>query len=174
MRIDWKRWCFSVSLYSGLKQWKSTGLVSSCHKKSSVSWSAKDSRRDVAELLVGVFVCSKLRCYSAAQRRRISAPKVWKRVVVAISAGFGKFLWYEEGEGALYRGQILSSCGLLSADYLEGGSTTYIGPALKPGGAMSNENMTSAELICYGVRNLCFKSAPISLCPPKTLQLNWL
>lgn len=67
---------------------------------------------------------------------------------MVISAGFGKLLWYEEGEDALYKGQILSLCGLLSAkDYLEV-STAYIGPALKAGGDMPNENMTSAELIC--------------------------
>lgn len=32
--------------------------------------------------------------------------KVWEQAVVSISAGFGQFLWYEEGEGALYRGRF--------------------------------------------------------------------
>lgn len=83
-----------------------------------------------------------------SSKKEILSPKVWEQVIVVISAGFGEFLQYEEGEGALYRGQILSLCALLSAkEYLEG-SAAYIGPTLKADGDMPNENMTSAELIC--------------------------
>lgn len=43
---------------------------------------------------------------NAILQLEVLSPKVWEQVVASISAGFGQFLWYEEGEGALCRGRF--------------------------------------------------------------------